>query len=241
MQPPDSIPLLQFHYRTFIARTDRSAPVLHIGTLASWLQPLVLLPLHWSDWFLQFRLKACVSFTPPLRRSPPTQYSGLRQALPRGSTHLWFWRHLDPNDASSEGLLSLVSLTHTCASIPCTFPPMLTTMALNHSRLGWFDTHSWKSVPMGLPSSFSQLPCDSRSSLLSSHVSAAHSGTRSSIAYSVILPRLGAPGRWQVALLWSSPSRQRQPKPASKLRARLIRAITKKASRSARQRWSRST
>src|SRR5271156_3083606 len=46
MQPPDSIPLLQFHYRTFIARTNRSAPVLHIGTLASWLQPLVLLPLH---------------------------------------------------------------------------------------------------------------------------------------------------------------------------------------------------
>src|SRR5450631_4798842 len=65
MQPPDSIPLLQFHYRTFIARTDRSAPVLHIGTLASWLQPLVLLPLHWSDWFLQFRLKACVKVTPP--------------------------------------------------------------------------------------------------------------------------------------------------------------------------------
>ena len=34
---PDTIPLLQLHYRTFIARTDRSAPVLHIGTFASWL------------------------------------------------------------------------------------------------------------------------------------------------------------------------------------------------------------
>jgi hypothetical protein len=32
-------------------------------------------------------------------------------------------------------------------------------------------------VPMGPPSSFSQLPCDSRSSLLASHVSAAHNGT----------------------------------------------------------------
>src|ERR1700751_3675616 len=41
----------------------------------------------------------------------------------------------DPNGASSEGLLSLVSLTRTRASIPCTLPPMLTTMALNHSRL----------------------------------------------------------------------------------------------------------
>src|SRR5580704_12721243 len=43
---PDTIPLLQFHYRTINARTDRSAPVLYIGTFASWLRPLVLFPLH---------------------------------------------------------------------------------------------------------------------------------------------------------------------------------------------------
>lgn len=39
-------------------------------------------------------------------------------------------------------LLSLVSLTHTSTSIPCTFPPTLTTVAFNHSSMGWFDTHS---------------------------------------------------------------------------------------------------
>src|SRR3954447_13561299 len=44
MQPPDPIPLLRPHYSAFVAPTDRSAPVLRIGTLASWLSPLVLLP-----------------------------------------------------------------------------------------------------------------------------------------------------------------------------------------------------
>jgi hypothetical protein len=29
-----------------------------------------------GDWFLQFRAKACIRFTPPLRRSPPAQSSG---------------------------------------------------------------------------------------------------------------------------------------------------------------------
>jgi hypothetical protein len=46
MQPPDPTPLLQPHYRVFIARTSRSAPVLRIGTLASRFWPLVLLPCH---------------------------------------------------------------------------------------------------------------------------------------------------------------------------------------------------
>jgi len=34
MQPPDPTPLLQPHYKAFLARTSRSAPVLRIGTLA---------------------------------------------------------------------------------------------------------------------------------------------------------------------------------------------------------------
>src|SRR4051812_35800103 len=83
VQPPDPIPLLQSHYSAFIAPTDRSAPVLRIGTLASWWSPLGLLPWHRSDWFLQFRTRACVRVTPPLRRSPPAQSSGSRQAYPR--------------------------------------------------------------------------------------------------------------------------------------------------------------
>src|SRR5271157_5953414 len=52
--------------------------------------PLVLLPWHRSDWFLQFHTKACVRFTPPIRRSPPAQSSGPRQAGPRRSKRPWF-------------------------------------------------------------------------------------------------------------------------------------------------------
>src|SRR5256714_6307418 len=33
-------------------------------------------PLASGDWFLQFRAKACIRFTPPLRRSPSAQSSG---------------------------------------------------------------------------------------------------------------------------------------------------------------------
>ena len=40
----DPTPLLQPHYTAFFARTGWSVPVLRIGTLASWIQPLVLLP-----------------------------------------------------------------------------------------------------------------------------------------------------------------------------------------------------
>jgi len=53
MQQPDPIPLLQPHYRAFIALTDRPAPVLRIGTLASWLVPLVLLPLDPGNKYLR--------------------------------------------------------------------------------------------------------------------------------------------------------------------------------------------
>jgi hypothetical protein len=44
----DPIPLRQPYYSAFIAPTDRSAPVLCIGTLASRFSPLVLLPCHQS-------------------------------------------------------------------------------------------------------------------------------------------------------------------------------------------------
>src|SRR5215470_16846045 len=90
IRPPDPIPLLQPRYRAFIAPTDRSAPVLRFGTLASRCSPLVLLPSHQSAWFLQFRAKASIRFTPPLRRSPPAQSSGTWQTYPRGVTSLCF-------------------------------------------------------------------------------------------------------------------------------------------------------
>jgi hypothetical protein len=61
------------------------------------------------------------------RRLPSNQ--GSRQASPRSSTRLC-------NDASAEGLLSLVSLTPTSTGIPCTLAPTLTTATLT----GWSMT-----------------------------------------------------------------------------------------------------
>src|SRR5207244_6959181 len=85
MQPPDPTPLLQPHYRAFLASTSRSAPVLCIGTLASRFWPLGLLPSHQSDWFLQFRATACIRFTPSLRRSPSAQSSGTPRTCPKAT------------------------------------------------------------------------------------------------------------------------------------------------------------
>src|SRR5215469_136660 len=94
MQPPDPTPLLQPHYRAFIARTSRSVPVLRFGTLASRFWPLVLLPSHRSDWFLQFRAIACIRVTPSLRRPPPAPSSGTSRVCPSWVTRIWFRRHL---------------------------------------------------------------------------------------------------------------------------------------------------
>src|SRR5208282_1584656 len=41
-------------------------------------------------WFLQFRAKAYVRLTPPLRRSPSAQSSGPRRTCPRRDTRPWF-------------------------------------------------------------------------------------------------------------------------------------------------------
>src|ERR1700678_1924007 len=85
-------------------------------------------------WFLQFRIKACIGLTPPIRRLPPAQSSGSRRACPREHDHPWFRQHLIRNDASSDGLLALVFPTLTCpGSCPglCTrrSPPRLFTAA----------------------------------------------------------------------------------------------------------------
>src|SRR5215470_9423719 len=70
IRPPDPIPLLQPHYRAFIAPTDRSAPALRIGTLASRFSPLVLLPWHQSTG-------SCSSTQKPASGSRPL-YAGRR-------------------------------------------------------------------------------------------------------------------------------------------------------------------
>src|SRR5271166_4258356 len=43
-----------------------------------------------QGWFLQFRAKAYVRLTPPLRRSPSAQSSGPRWTCPRRDTRPWF-------------------------------------------------------------------------------------------------------------------------------------------------------
>jgi hypothetical protein len=91
-------------------------------------------PLASMAWFLQFRIKACVGLTPPIRRLPPAQSSGSSRACPRRQHHPWFRQLLISNDASSKGLLTLVFPTLTCpGSCPglCTrrSPPRLFTAA----------------------------------------------------------------------------------------------------------------
>src|SRR5215467_8840250 len=82
MQPPDPAPLLQPHYRAFIAHTSRSVPVLRVGTLALQFWLFGFLPSHRSDWFLQFRAIACIRFTPSIRRPSPVQSSGIQRVCP---------------------------------------------------------------------------------------------------------------------------------------------------------------
>ena len=57
-------------------------------------------PLASRDWFLQFHTKACIRFTPPIRRLLSAQYPGNRQIYPRGCERLRFWQCLKPFDAS---------------------------------------------------------------------------------------------------------------------------------------------
>jgi hypothetical protein len=85
-------------------------------------------------WFLQFRIKACIGLTPPIRRLPPAQSSGSSRTYPRRHDHLWFRQLLIINDASSKGLLALVFPILTCpGSCPGLFtrrsPPRLFTAA----------------------------------------------------------------------------------------------------------------
>jgi len=71
-------------------------------------------------------------------------------------------------DASSKGLLSLVSPDLTCPEIYLqTLTPTLTTAAFDRSSLEWFEACSWKPASKGLPSSLTQLVHSKVSFLLS--------------------------------------------------------------------------
>ena len=61
-------------------------------------------------------------------------------------------------DASSKGLLALVSPDRTCPEMLLrTLTPTLTTAAFDRSSLEWFEACSWKPASKGLPSSLTQL------------------------------------------------------------------------------------
>jgi hypothetical protein len=104
--------------------------------------PLELLPWHRNDWFLQFRAKACIRFTPPIRRSPPARSPGSWQADPRNRGRPWFWRRFS--------LTTSRRRVHFRSSLGCSparvysraFVPTLTTTPLKRSRLEWFETCS---------------------------------------------------------------------------------------------------
>ena len=139
---PDPPPLLQPHYRVFNAHTGRSAPVSCIGTLASRLAPLELLPLHQEPGSCS-SARTPVSDSRPLyagRHPPRHQAPG---GLVPGSAYApGFDDFFSFNDASSEGLLSFVFRTPTCSDHIRTFHPTLTTTALYRSSSDWFGTCS---------------------------------------------------------------------------------------------------
>jgi hypothetical protein len=113
-------------------------------------------PLASKVWFLQFHAKACIRFTPSIRRPPSALYSGSRQTRPRRIKRLWFWRHLCISTRHQGFTHVRLSDTHLPECLR-TFDPTLTTTPLERSSLDWFETRSCKPIPRGLPSSFPQL------------------------------------------------------------------------------------
>jgi hypothetical protein len=115
--------------------------VLCFGTLASRFAPLELLPWHQSDWFLQFRAKACIRFTPPLRRSPSAQSSG------------------HPTDLSEKGFSFLVLTTlcffttrprrvHFRSSLGCSPAQVFLELFLQRSPPRLFTAAAWSGLTL---------------------------------------------------------------------------------------------
>ncbi len=93
-------------------------------------------------------------FTPAAARpvAKPPAHSSQRYRSPLVSTAFSII------DASSKGLLALVSPNLTCPEIRLrTLTPTLTTTAFDRSSLEWFEARSWKLASKDLPSSLTQL------------------------------------------------------------------------------------
>jgi hypothetical protein len=107
--------LLQPRYRAFIAPTDRSVPALCIGTLASRFSPLVLLPCHQSPGSCSSTQKPASGSRPLYASHRLPSHQAPDRLVPVGIHAAGFDDAKFLYDASSVGLLSLVSRTHTCS------------------------------------------------------------------------------------------------------------------------------
>ena len=130
--------------------------MLRIGTLASWLLPLELLPWH-PSLVPVVPHKSLDRVEPSIRRPPPpsTPVSGalipeyksplVSTALLITTRHRRVYLRSSPRPVPARRLY-LPTLT-----------PMLTTTAFDRSGLEWFEACSWKPASKGLPSSLVQL------------------------------------------------------------------------------------
>jgi hypothetical protein len=84
------VPLQDLHHYYESARPNAPLRYSRLTVFAACASPLTS-----EHWFLQFRAKACIRFTPSPRRSPSVQSSGTRQTCPSGAPRLWFRRRLD--------------------------------------------------------------------------------------------------------------------------------------------------
>src|ERR1039458_4847551 len=80
-----------------------------------------------------------------------------RQSSSRSNDSLRFGHRPYAFDTSSVVPLRSSSCPSPDLVLSRPFPPVLTTMAFDHSRRRWFGTYSCKPVPRGLPSSVKQL------------------------------------------------------------------------------------
>ena len=88
-------------------------PQLPLGTLASRWCAACASPLASGSWFLQFRAKACIQLTPPLRRPPSIRNQAPDRLIPGSGYAPGFGSILIVYDASSKGSLSFVFRTLT--------------------------------------------------------------------------------------------------------------------------------
>src|SRR5208283_1539363 len=116
MRPPDPTPLLRLRYRTFIAITGRSVPVLRFGTLASWFFCHLCFSLGIEATGSCSSTRKPASDSRPLyagRRLPSHQAPG--RLVPGDRDAPGFDDGSVVNGASSKGSLAFVSLTLTCS------------------------------------------------------------------------------------------------------------------------------